>query len=134
MRQGTAGEYLSFIPVEGALIRIKEMMDNVAAQLPARFRPWTEIEQAAESLRTWEPLLVPGLLQTADYGRVLFMGEPRGSAEKAGMDVAARLERQRVLEREEPPLLWVVIDEGCSVVVSVTTGLWRRVVSGTKPD
>jgi transcriptional regulator with XRE-family HTH domain len=98
--------------VEGALIRIKEMMDNVAAQLPAWFRPWAEIEQAAEILRTWEPLLVPGLLQTADYARVLFMGEPRGSAEKAEMDVAARLERQRILEREEPPLFWVVIDEG----------------------
>ncbi|WP_031167632.1 helix-turn-helix domain-containing protein [Streptosporangium roseum] len=97
---------------EGALIRIKEMMDNVAARLPAWFRPWVEIEQAADNLRTWEPLLVPGLLQTADYARVLFNGEPRASAERTELDVTARLERQRVLERENAPMLWVVIDEG----------------------
>ncbi|MGC5011241.1 helix-turn-helix domain-containing protein [Streptosporangium sp. DT93] len=97
---------------EGALIRIKEMMDNVAARLPAWFRPWAEIEQAAESLRTWEPLIVPGLLQTAEYARVLFVGEPRASAEKVELDVAARLERQRILEREDPPMFWVVLDEG----------------------
>ncbi|MFI6454801.1 helix-turn-helix domain-containing protein [Streptosporangium amethystogenes] len=96
----------------GALIRIKEMIDNVAAQLPAWFRPWAEIEQAAETLRTWEPLIVPGLLQTADYARVLFIGEPRATAEKAELDVAARLERQRILEREDPPMFWVVLDEG----------------------
>ncbi|MEU0517254.1 helix-turn-helix transcriptional regulator [Streptosporangium sp. NPDC006007] len=98
--------------VDGALIRIKEMMDNVSAQLPAWFRPWADIEQAADHLRTWEPLLVPGLLQTPDYARVLFSGEPRASMERTEMDVAARLERQRILERENPPMLWVVIDEG----------------------
>ncbi|WP_030921288.1 helix-turn-helix domain-containing protein [Streptosporangium amethystogenes] len=96
----------------GALIRIKEMIDNVAAQLPAWFRQWAEIEQAAEILRAWEPLIVPGLLQTADYARVLFIGEPRATAEKAELDVAARLERQRLLEREDPPMFWVVLDEG----------------------
>ncbi|MEU4403528.1 helix-turn-helix transcriptional regulator [Streptosporangium sp. NPDC023963] len=97
---------------EGALIRIKEMIDNVAARLPAWFRPWAEIEQAAETLRTWEPLIVPGLLQTADYARVLFVGEPRATAEKAELDVAARLKRQRILEREDAPMFWVVLDEG----------------------
>ncbi|SNR91113.1 Helix-turn-helix domain-containing protein [Streptosporangium subroseum] len=98
--------------VEGALIRIKEMMDNVAAQLPAWFRPWAEIEQAAESLRTWQPLLVPGLLQTADYARSIFNGGPRASVESVERHVAARLDRQLILEREDPPMLWVVLDEG----------------------
>ncbi|MFF0306151.1 Scr1 family TA system antitoxin-like transcriptional regulator [Streptosporangium sp. NPDC004379] len=98
--------------VGGALIRIKEMIDNVSAQLPAWFRPWAEIEQAAESLRTWQPLLVPGLLQTAEYARVLFVNEPGATAEKVEKDVAARLDRQRILERDDPPMLWVVLDEG----------------------
>ncbi|WP_326637945.1 helix-turn-helix transcriptional regulator [Streptosporangium sp. NBC_01755] len=98
--------------VGGALIRIKEMIDNVAAQLPAWFRPWAEIEQAAESLRTWQPLLVPGLLQTADYARSIFSGGPRASAESVERDLAARLDRQLILEREDPPMLWVVLDEG----------------------
>ncbi|WP_406317283.1 helix-turn-helix domain-containing protein [Streptosporangium sp. NBC_01639] len=97
---------------EGALVRIKEMIDNVAARLPAWFRPWAEIEQTAESLHTWEPLIVPGLLQTADYARVLFNGELHPLPEEVEKDVAARLERQRILERENPPRLWAVIDEG----------------------
>nr|WP_260407676.1 helix-turn-helix transcriptional regulator [Planomonospora venezuelensis] len=98
--------------VDGALIRIKEMIDNVSARLPAWFRPWAEIEQTAEVLRTWEPLIVPGLLQTEEYARALFSGEPRVSAGGVERDVAARMERQRILEREDPPMLWVVLDEG----------------------
>ncbi|GAA2984496.1 helix-turn-helix transcriptional regulator [Streptosporangium longisporum] len=97
---------------DGALIRIKEMMDNVAARLPAWFRPWAEIEQAAESLRTWQPLIMPGLLQTAEYARVLFSDEPRAPADGVERNVTARLERQLILEREDPPMLWVVLDEG----------------------
>ncbi|MFI6794070.1 helix-turn-helix domain-containing protein [Streptosporangium canum] len=98
--------------VEGALIRIKEMMDNVAARLPAWFRPWVEIEQVAETLRTWQPLIMPGLLQTADYARVLFSDEPRTPVENVERSVAVRLDRQLILEREDPPMLWVVLDEG----------------------
>ncbi|WP_326821169.1 helix-turn-helix domain-containing protein [Streptosporangium sp. NBC_01756] len=97
---------------EGALVRIKEMIDNVAARLPAWFRPWAEIEQTAESLRTWQPLIMPGLLQTADYARVLFSNEPCAPAEDVERSVAARLDRQLILEREVPPTLWVVLDEG----------------------
>ncbi|MBB2910581.1 transcriptional regulator with XRE-family HTH domain [Streptosporangium becharense] len=96
----------------GALIRIKEMIDNVSSRLPAWFRPWVEIEQAAENLYTWQPLIMPGLLQTADYARVLFSNEPRAVAEEVEQNVAARMDRQHILEREDPPLLWVVLDEG----------------------
>ncbi|MEV7009410.1 helix-turn-helix transcriptional regulator [Streptosporangium sp. NPDC051022] len=98
--------------VEGALIRIKEMMDNVSAQLPAWFRPWVEIEQEADTLRTWQPLVVPGLLQTADYARSILNGAPRASMEWIEKNVAARLERQRILERDDPPMLWTILDEG----------------------
>ncbi|MBG0821822.1 helix-turn-helix domain-containing protein [Planomonospora sp. ID91781] len=97
---------------DGALIRIKEMIDNLASRLPAWFRPWVEIEQAAESLHTWQPLIMPGLLQTADYARAIFSGGPRSSAENVEKNVAARLERQDILERENPPLLSAVLDEG----------------------
>ncbi|MDT0551449.1 DUF5753 domain-containing protein, partial [Streptomyces lonegramiae] len=49
-----------------------------------------------------------GLLQTEEYARALIgMEHPREVDEM----VAARLERQRVLEREDPPVLWVVLSE-----------------------
>jgi transcriptional regulator with XRE-family HTH domain len=34
---------------------------------PSWLREWAEVEREAVILRSWEPLLIPGLLQTADY-------------------------------------------------------------------
>ena len=41
-------------------------------QYPAWFKDWIEAELHARMIRWWEPLLIPGLLQTADYARELF--------------------------------------------------------------
>ena len=41
-------------------------------QYPAWFKDWVDAEQHARIIRWWEPLLIPGLLQTADYARELF--------------------------------------------------------------
>lgn len=49
-----------------------------------------------------------GLLQTEAYARAVLSVE---QAERLDEMVAARLERQRVLKREQPPVLWVVLDE-----------------------
>lgn len=37
----------------------------------AWFRPWVELEQEATSFRSYQPLLVPGLLQTEEYARAM---------------------------------------------------------------
>jgi hypothetical protein len=58
-------------------------------------------------------MLVPGLLQTADYARALFRAwQPLSSAddELDGL-VAARLARQEILDQNRPPQLWIVLDE-----------------------
>ncbi|MFC3984257.1 helix-turn-helix domain-containing protein [Streptosporangium jomthongense] len=100
------------LELEGALIRIKEMIDNAAAKLPTWFRAWVEAEQHADVLRTWEPLIVPGLLQTEDYARAVLMGKPGSPLQKLEKRVASRLERQRILWRDAPAALWAVVDEG----------------------
>ncbi len=77
---------------------------------PPWFRDWVETEQRATIIRWWEPLLIPGLLQTEDYARaVLGWGPDDGT----GLDerVAARLDRQRVLDRDVPPETWILIGE-----------------------
>jgi transcriptional regulator with XRE-family HTH domain len=80
---------------------------------PAWFRPFVEYEQAARSLRWYEPLLVPGLLQTESYAREVLRGaQPDASDEEIEQQVAARLERQQILVRQDPPHYWVVVDEG----------------------
>jgi transcriptional regulator with XRE-family HTH domain len=78
---------------------------------PQWFRDWVQAEHEAASLRWWEPMLVPGLLQTADYARALFRAWQSISDDELEELVSARIERQSILDRLRPPELWVVIDE-----------------------
>jgi transcriptional regulator with XRE-family HTH domain len=76
------------------------------------FREWVEIERETSSLRTWEPMIVPGLLQTAEYARaVLRAGRPNDTDEQVEQHVSARMERQAILAGEDAPFLWAVVDE-----------------------
>jgi transcriptional regulator with XRE-family HTH domain len=77
-----------------------------------RFRTLTDAEKRASVIRTWNPLLVPGLFQTADYARAIIEAW-RGvdGDQMVDADVAARLERQSILDRPLPPSVGVVIDE-----------------------
>ena len=58
------------------------------------------------------PLLIPGPLQTTDYARALFLGGLLNPSEDAiDQPVAARLARQSIFDRPDPPNLWIVLDE-----------------------
>ena len=52
------------------------------------------------------------MLQTAEYARALLSTRVGATEDEIDQSVAARLERQAILDRDDPPLLWVVIDEG----------------------
>jgi hypothetical protein len=78
---------------------------------PVWFRPWAEIEREAIALRSYEPLAVPGLLQTEAYARAMLrVGGllPPGEVERI---VAGRLKRQAILASDKPPQLVAVFDE-----------------------
>jgi transcriptional regulator with XRE-family HTH domain len=80
---------------------------------PHWFTDWVEAERHATVLRTWEPLLVPGLLQTPGYARALFRAWPTaGDSDGVENLVTARIDRQRIFDRPKPPSLWAMIDEG----------------------
>jgi transcriptional regulator with XRE-family HTH domain len=56
-----------------------------------------ELERAATVISTFQPTMVPGLLQIADYARrVMAQGNPSSQADLAGA-IAQRIERQDVL-------------------------------------
>lgn len=76
----------------------------------AWFREWAEIEQEADALRSFQPLFVPGLLQTEAYARAVLAGSGLLRAEALEQQVAARLDRQEILTRDRSPLLTVVVD------------------------
>lgn len=78
------------------------------SQLPTWFQPYAEMEAKATYISTYQAQLVYGLLQTEEYARaVLATGMPD---DLDGL-VAARMERQRILGRQQPPLAWAILDE-----------------------
>ncbi|MEO3810532.1 helix-turn-helix transcriptional regulator [Sphaerisporangium sp. B11E5] len=97
------------LQTDGALTRLWPMVTRASA--PPWFRPWLDVETTAEVIRTWEPSLVPGLLQTENYARAMLSGEPGVTMEEVEEQVTARMERQSVLRRSKPPMLWAVLDE-----------------------
>ncbi len=101
------------LPVDGALRRLRdEIGDGLGYQpYPAWFQEWLSFEREAVKLRWFEPLLVPGLLQTEDYARAVFGTRFGVTDEEIEEQVAARLQRREILERDQPPVLWLIIDE-----------------------
>ncbi|MFG2682027.1 helix-turn-helix domain-containing protein [Streptomyces sp. NPDC048392] len=80
--------------------------------LPNWFTAYVSLETGAGMLRTYEPHYVTGLLQTHAYARaVLSGGFPNGSDEDLERRVDLRLRRQSLLDRENAPTLWVVMEE-----------------------
>jgi hypothetical protein len=77
---------------------------------PPWFRDWVETEQRATVIRWWEPLLIPGLLQTPDYARAVLGWGPDDGGD-LDERVTARLDRQRVFDREIPPEVWILLGE-----------------------
>ncbi len=78
---------------------------------PPAFRPFAACEAEAVALRWFEHSLVPGLLQTEDYARAVLETHPNTTSTQIDERLAARLARQGVLDREDPPIFWVLLDE-----------------------
>ncbi|MFA3872750.1 helix-turn-helix domain-containing protein [Streptomyces sp. MMCC 100] len=81
--------------------------------LPDWFSLYVSLEGAARIVRSYEPHFVPGLLQTEDYARSVLEAGTIGNAGADAVErhVSLRMERQRLLDRPDPPHLWVVMDE-----------------------
>ena len=85
--------------------------------LPHWFEMYLGLEQASSVIRTYEPQLVPGLLQTEECARaVIRLGHSTVSAEELERRVALRVARQQLLTRPTAPSFWAVVDEAA---------LWR---------
>ncbi len=90
--------------------RMAALARRADGPVPSWFEGWLEAEGKAHTLRVWAPVLLPGLLQTAEYARALFlaMGMDEEAAEE---QVAVRLGRQEILDRSDPPQVVVVLYE-----------------------
>ncbi|WSQ13332.1 helix-turn-helix domain-containing protein [Streptomyces sp. NBC_01231] len=81
--------------------------------LPEWFSMYVSLEGAAGIIRSYEPHFVPGLLQTEDYARAVLEAGTIGQTGPGTIDrhVSLRMARQGLLERPNPPHLWVIMDE-----------------------
>jgi transcriptional regulator with XRE-family HTH domain len=74
------------------------------------FSGYLTAEGEARSIRIWQPLIVPGLLQTEAYARALF--EKMGLSDtKIREFTEVRLKRQEILAKTIPPNITVVLWE-----------------------
>ncbi|MET9731288.1 helix-turn-helix transcriptional regulator [Streptomyces sp. NPDC006458] len=78
------------------------------SQLPSWFQPYAEMEARAAYISSFQAQLVDGLLQTEAYARAVL-----GARDEGNLDgrIAARLDRQRIMDRTEPPAIWAVLSE-----------------------
>jgi len=92
--------------------RLAELARAADGPVPAWFEDYLEAERAAQSLLIWSPIVIPGLLQTGEYARVLLLAQQTDTSDEA-IDalVGARLDRQAIFDRADPPDVSVVLDE-----------------------
>lgn len=94
----------------GVLSASKE--EVARAQYPAFFRDAAKLEAEAVELHVYANQAVPGLLQTEEYARAIFMMmRPPMPDELIEQRVGARLVRQEILSSRDAPLASFVIDE-----------------------
>jgi alpha-mannosidase len=97
---------------------LTELRDRLRDYLTTHATPgwvheWEKFERQARTLLSWQPLLIPGLLQTREYAHAVFRcGRPGWPDAEIEQHVQRRLERQQILERDDPPMLIAVVDEG----------------------
>jgi transcriptional regulator with XRE-family HTH domain len=99
--------YLAYFRVVGPeMDRLLAMCRDIWAKdwlqhnVPDELRTLTTHETTATRIHQYEPLLIPGLLQTEDYARAVFRATGRFPDDGIDLRVRVRLERQDLLRRE----------------------------------
>ncbi|MEU6302970.1 helix-turn-helix domain-containing protein [Streptomyces chartreusis] len=90
----------------GLLSRLHELV--MRSQLPAWFQQVAELESRAIEIGTFQTHMVHGLLQTKEYARAVL-----GVLDETDLDdrTEVRLSRQRIFEKGEAPVFWMILSE-----------------------
>lgn len=97
--------------IDGELVKLWPSL--IRSAYPDWFWQVIELEQQAGFIQEFETVAVPGLLQTEAYARAIFTAaHPVASKLQIEQFVGARVDRQRILTRREPPQIMITLDEG----------------------
>ncbi len=76
------------------------------------YATYVGLEEEAVAISAFQSSVVHGLLHTADYARANHESAmPRLDADQIDLQIEAKLTRQRILTRDDPPSFAVVLDE-----------------------
>ncbi|RXS64990.1 XRE family transcriptional regulator [Streptomyces sp. TM32] len=128
------GERLSKLPVMetldqvyatgGLLVRLWKL-----ARLDAfkdKYRLFMQLEAKAVIMQKYE-VVVPGLLQTEEFARVVLSSAPTPiSSDELEEAVAARLGRQELLRRDPPPSVRIILDESALRRPALDPKVWHE--------
>jgi transcriptional regulator with XRE-family HTH domain len=79
---------------------------------PDFFADVAELEGFAVGIREWQPLLIPGLLQTKAYAHAVIRGwDPVLAEDAVAQRLDARMARARIFDNADKPLYWAVLNE-----------------------
>lgn len=83
------------------------------ADISDQYLQFIEYEEAASVLRTYEPLLLPGLWQTQAYATAIIreLADPDIPESLIGTRLEIRMRRQELLDQDPPPTISCVLDE-----------------------
>jgi transcriptional regulator with XRE-family HTH domain len=85
--------------------------DQYADLILPGFKEYLAYEASASVIRQYDPVYIPGLLQTEEYARALFEEVGRFDPTRADKTWAIRQHRQELHDRENPPEMRFVVDE-----------------------
>ncbi|MBO0853533.1 MAG: helix-turn-helix domain-containing protein [Nocardia sp.] len=120
---------------------VKNWWHAYGALLSPNFDVYMGLESAARQMRSFQPCVIPGLLQIPDYARTLDrLYFPDDSEDELDRRVGVRVRRQGVINRKtQPAELEVILHESC---LRTTVGSWKTMARqlrhladlGTKPN
>src|SRR6266516_705275 len=109
-RLNTAEQCDQIFGTPGTFVRLWRLAARSA--VPSQVSPYYDLEAQATRIHKWELRCLPGLCQTPAYARAIMRtGLPREADDVLEEDIRLRIERQTILTRDEPPLVWFIIDE-----------------------
>ena len=117
----------------------KDWWEGDTSDLETEFLDYTWLEARATNISQYESMLVPGLLQTRSYARAVIENGASASAEMVDRSTELRMARQRMLFRENPVRLSVVLDEAVlrrpiGGAETLTDQLFELIAMATRPN
>lgn len=80
--------------------------------IPAWFETYVGLEEEVAEIRSYQPEVIFGLLQTEDYARAVLTADDTVGPAEGERRLEVRMRRQKLLEEPDRPKLWIIQNEG----------------------